>query len=211
MLPAHIKQLLYARDAFVSTVSLPALVRFGFDSLDWDPLVLRDSYQEEFGLDAMPQRTFDKLNTGYTLVGTTAFETTIEGFLTCTAVLNGLVLDSSASPFVTIAHCNWAIWEYGCLIADAPEENVEVFCPEVVEYIRQVGNLNGMTRFPDHMAFANSDTMPDIGGDVQQFEMYERRQDGYIDMLNTQIDEKQKLLAEQIKELEKAGLVGGAQ
>lgn len=208
MLPEKVKELLYARQAFVSTVALPALVKLGLESLEWDPLILRDAFQEEFNLGEMPQRTFDKLNTGYMLVGTTAFETTIEGFLAGTAVLNGLVLDTSAPPFVDIEQCSWALWEYGCLMADAPEENISVFCPEIVEYIRQVGNLHGMTRFPEHMSFANSDTMAPIDGDIHQFEMYERRQDGYIDMLNAQIEERQAILAEQIKVLKDAGLVG---
>jgi|LSQX01.3.fsa_nt_gb hypothetical protein len=208
MLSEKVKELLYSRHAFVSSVALPALSKFGLESLEWDPLALRDAFQEEFSLGEMPQRTFDKLNTGYMLVGTTAFETTIEGFLTGTAVLNGLVLDTSAPPFVDIEQCSWALWEYGCLMADAPEENVSVFCPEIVEYIRQVGNLNGMTRFPAHMSFADSDIMAPIEGDIHQFEMYERRQDGYIDMLNARIEEKQTALAEQLKVLEDAGLVG---
>ena len=197
------------KDCFVSSITLAALRALGLESLDVDPLILRDMAEAAFGMEKMPQKMFDKLNCGYMLVGTNAFEATIEGFLSATAIMNNLLFDESEIPFCTLEHCAWSVWEYLNLLGDIEDGKPTVtFCPEIVEYIRQTGRLNGITEFPPWLSFAHIELpMPDISDDVDQFEMYRARQQDYIDTITASVMAKQDKLKEELLELQKAGFV----
>lgn len=197
---------------FVTSVTLPFLRKFGADALEWDPLIVRDAFEGGFHMSRMPQRLFDKLNCGLGLIGTTAFTGTIEGFLTATAVMNGMPLDGSIAPFVTLEQCAWSVWEYGNLNGDLDSEGrpTEAFHPDIVKYIQEVGRLNGVVRMPKWLEFAQStpDGMPDLSDAPDLFEAYEARQQEYVDSLNGLVAKKQENLRNELATLAKLGFVG---
>ena len=100
------------QNCFVTSITLVALNKFGQELLGMDPLLVRDAVQDVFGLQKMPQRMFDKLNCGLTLVGTSSYTDSIEGFLMGTAVMNNHVLDGNTIAFCTLKECAWGVWEY---------------------------------------------------------------------------------------------------
>lgn len=196
---------------FVSAVTLPALKKFGLESLEWEPEILRDAFEEEFQMPKMPQKLFDKLNCGYMLVGTDAFNASIEGFLSATNIMNNLVFSEDEAPYCSLEMCAWSIWEYIQLVGDI--ENGEPtckFCPDIVKYIQEVGKLNGIYQFPKWMSFANPENMamPDTTGDADMFAAFQNRQTDYVSDLNGFVTFKQNLLTKELQELQKAGLIG---
>ena len=199
------------KDCFVTSMALMALRKLGPESLEWDPLILRDAFEAVYRLEKLPQKSFDKLNCGYALIGTDTYTSTIEGFLSATAVMCGIPFESDTVPFCTLENCAWGVWEYMNLLGDMDEANrpTETFCPEIVEYIQQAGALNGVTRFPVWLEFANRDMkMPDMSEDAELFEMYNARQDDYIEHLNLYVTARQDRLAAELKELQSAGIIG---
>lgn len=199
-----------SKECFVTPVTLAALKAFGLESLDWDPVILRDAFEEQFEIKRMPQKLFDKLQCGYTLVGTDAFNSTIEGFLSCTAIMNNLVFDESEPPFCSLDMCAWSAWEYSLLLGDLQDGKPTVgFSPDIEAYIREVGKLNGISRFPKWLAFANAEgePMPDTTGDADLFTMYNNRQDAFISDMNGFVQHKQQLLNDELRKLEELKII----
>lgn len=200
------------QNCFVTSVTLPFLRRFGSEALDWDPLTVRDAFQAVFDTGEMPQKLFDKLNCGLTLVGTSSFTDTIEGFLTSTAVMNNLVLDGSQIPFVTLEQCAWSVWEYINLNGDIDKLSrpTEQFSPDIIKYIQDVANLNGVWKLPVWLQFAElpDSRIPDLSDDVQLFETYMSRQQDYISDMNGYVEAKQARLVNELKLLAQDGLIG---
>ena len=154
---------------------------------------------------------FDKLNCGYMLVSTDAFVSTIEGFLTATAVMNNLVFEEDTIPYCTLEQCAWSVWEYINLMGEIKDGMpTEQFCPEIITYIREVGRLNGVSTFPSWLSFANEDTgaLPDLTGDISLFEMYQARQQDYISDLNGFVTTKQQELTSELLNLQQTGFLG---
>ena len=199
------------KECFVTSLVLPTLKKFGFESLDWEPEILRDAFEEEFQMNKMPQKMFDKLNCGYMLVGTDAFTSSIEGFLSATNIMNNLVFDGDEAPYCSLEMCAWSVWEYGELIGGIKDgESTENFCPDIAKYIQEVARVNGVSQFPKWLSFANPENMamPDMTGDPDLFEMYNNRQQNYIGDLNGFVTFKQNLLTEELHKLQNAGLIG---
>lgn len=198
-------------DCFVTSITLAGLKKLGLESLDWDPYILRDSFEDAFGIDRLSQKMFDKLNCGYTLIGTNLFPASIEGFLTSTAIMNDFVFDESEIPYCTLKQCAWSIWEYANLTGEIENDRpTEAFCPEVAQYIRTAGEINGISEFPDWMAFAvdkEGQKMPDLSSDVQLFEQYRQRQQDYVSDLNVFVAERQQKLAEELEMLKNGGFI----
>lgn len=198
------------KDSFVSSIALSALAAFGQASLTWEPEILRDIFENEMKMTKMPQKMFDKLNCGYMLIGTDAFSSTIEGFLSATAIMNNLVFDSSEIPYCELKHCAWSVYEYMNLLGDTENgKPTDVFCPEIITYIKEVGKSNGIYRFPACLSFADSEQpLPaDLTGDVTLFEMYHARQDDYIAEINNYVNNRKEMLEKELLQLAKLGFV----
>lgn len=198
-------------DCFVTSVALLGLRHLGPESMAYEPEILRDAFKARFDMQRMSQKLFDKLNCGYMLVGTDAFVSTIEGFLTATAIMNNLVFEEDEIPYCTLRQCAWSVWEYINLMGEIKDgQPTEVFCPEIIEYIREAGKLNGVSQFPQWLAFANppNGALPDLTGDISLFEMYQARQQDYIRYLNGFVAKRQDDLTQELLDLQQRGLIG---
>ena len=182
----------------------------GLESLDWEPEILRDAFEDAYGIDKLSQRLFDKLNCGYMLVGTDAFTTSIEAFLSATAVMNNMVFESDEVPYCTFEMCAWSVWEYINLMGDIEDgKPTDQFSPEIILYIQQAANENGISRFPLWLKFAEPENnLPDLSGDIDQFEMYQERQNDRISDMNGFVTRKQEELTEELTTLQKLGFLG---
>lgn len=205
----HLRELALSDDCFVTTIALMAISALGIECLDWDPEVVLSEFERAYDISKLPSRACDKLQTGLTLIGTDAFTSTIEGFLSCTRIMNNKLFDNSEIPYCDIRMCSWSICEYLQLMEDGNSAKDVVFAPEITIYIQKVGNIHGISKFPPWMAFADDDSgnLPDMTGDISMFEMYSQRQGEYVDMLVAEADEKQKKLGSQLKILKDAGIL----
>lgn len=206
------KPLPLGKNCFVTSITLVFLRRFGQEALDWDPLIVRDAFEEGFGFKKMPQRMFDKLNCGLSLIGTSLYTDSIEGFLTGTACMNNLVLDGDQISFVTFDQCAWGIWEYANLNGDidANSQPTEKFSPDIVKYIQAVGETNGITSMPKWMQFAQKpdNGLPDMSEDVEVFEQYMARQRAYTEDMNRYVLSRQEELKAELTKLADDGFIG---
>lgn len=199
------------KECFVTSVTLPAIRKFGLESLDWDPDVLCQAFEEEFDIKRLPSKLADKLNCGYMLIGTDAFTSSIEGFLSATNIMNNLVFSEDEAPYCSLEMCAWSIWEAINLLGDIENGAPTCeFCSDIVAYIREVGRLNGVSQFPRWMAFANPENMrmPDTTSDPDLFAGYVDRQQRYISDMNGFVTFKQDLLTKELKTLQNAGIIG---
>ena len=203
------------RDCFVTSITLVALNKLGQGLFDMDPLLVRDAVEDVFGLKNMPQRMFDKLNCGLMLLGTSSYTDSIEGFLMGTAVMNNQVVNGNTIAFCNLKECAWGVWEYMNLNGDVDEHThpTEQFSPDIVKYIQEAGRRNGVTSMPEWLKFAEKDmsALPDLTSDIDQFEMYMKRQDDYVSILNLYVQQRQDALTQQLMMLNKLGLIGPKQ
>lgn len=203
------------QNCFVTSITLVALNKFGQELLGMDPLLVRDAVQDVFGLQKMPQRMFDKLNCGLTLVGTSSYTDSIEGFLMGTAVMNNHVLDGNTIAFCTLKECAWGVWEYMNLNGDVDDHAhpTETFSPDIIKYIQEAGRRNGITSMPEWLKFAEKqpEQLPDMTEDVDLFEMYMSRQADYVSIINNYVQKRQDALLAQLKMLNEMGYIGPKQ
>ena len=198
------------KNSFVSTMAMLGMRALGLESLDWEPEILRDAFEDAYGIDKLSQRLFDKLNCGYMLVGTDAFTTSIEAFLSATAVMNNMVFESDEVPYCTFEMCAWSVWEYINLMGDIEDgKPTDQFSSEIILYIQKAANENGISRFPLWLKFAEPENnLPDLSGDIDQFEMYQERQNDRISDMNGFVTRKQEELTEELTNLQKLGFLG---
>jgi hypothetical protein len=197
-------------NCFVSSITVLALKTFGLESLEWEPRVLRDAMEEKFDLQKLPQRIFDKLNCGYMLVGTNAYTSTIEGFLSANAVMNNQSFDENQIPFNSLKTLAWGVWEYSNLMGDIKDgAPTEEFSSDIIVYIREAAELNGVRKFPDYLKFAENPHigLPDMGTDPTAMEMYLNRQQSNINDLNAFITGRQTALVQELTELQRQGWI----
>lgn len=178
------------------------MAQFGQQALDWDPLILRDAFQEAFSC-KLTQMGFDKLQAGVSLIGTNLFQQSIEVFLACTSLYANKRVRGQELPYVSLKDCCWAVFCYKELIG-YDEKQDGPFDPDIVMYIQAIMNKDGISQLPQFMSFANLDdqTMTNIQenlvSDVQAFEAYNRRQQQEVNEIKAYIKDKQKELAVQL-------------
>ena len=198
-------EVLRDKDCYVTTMTVAALSQLGLEALDWEPEVVASEFCRAFDMPPLGKKAFDKLQAGLSLVGTTAFTTTIEGFLAATKVMCNKSFDQTEVPFCDLKHCSWSVYEYKQLVG---AEDELPFCSEIVTYIQSVGNLHGMYKFPEWLSFADRQvSVPDNSDDAYAFELYNQRQQEYGDILVAQVNEEQKKLASQLDALRRLGLI----
>ena len=202
-------ELACSNGCFVTTLALMAVSKLGIECLEWEPEIVVEAFEAEFGIDKLPQKACDKLQAGLMLIGTNAFTASLEGFLSATKVMNNRVFDESEAPYCDLRMCSWSVYEYTQLMGGmGDEEAPEEFSPDIVTYIQEVGKVNGVTQFPEWLSFANSGTeMPDMTGDVDLFELYNARQQDYVALLTEDTNARQQELASQLNTLKEAGII----
>lgn len=190
------------KNLYVTPITLVACKEFGPESLQWDPLILRDALKDLFNTEKLDQKTFDKVNCGYTLIGTNSFTESLESFLACTAIMNNQVFNELFASFCTFDMCAWSIWEYINLLGEINDSKpTETFSSDIIEYIREVGKLNGIYKYPIWMSFAENDMIlpEDLSSDASQFEMFHARQTDNLNIVLKKVDIKQEELLLQLK------------
>lgn len=205
------KSLFLDKKCTVSAITLAAIRSFGLESTDFEPEILRDMFQQRFGLQKLPQRAFDKLNCGYTLIGTDLYTHSIQVFLTCNGVMANKPLDQNQITYNSLKDIAWGIWEYCNLVGElesgAPTQQ---FSPDIILYIQEVAKTNGITQLPTWMQFAQPKIAypQELVSDPALYQAYMQRQQAQVQQLNQFVVHKQQLMLQQLKALADNGVIG---
>lgn len=194
----------------VTPITLASVRSFGLQSLQYQPQVLRDLYQQRFGIKKLSQRLFDKLNCGYTLIGTDLYTKSIQVFLSCNGVMAGKPLDDSIITYNTLLDTVWGVWQYCNLTNQMKDDKpTQKFAPDIIQYIRQVAKLNGVTTLPVWMGFAQRQTTgaDQVISSPVEFQAYQQRQQGQCNRLVQFVNNKQAVLVAQLNQLQKIGIL----
>lgn len=179
------------------------MAAFGPECLDWDPLILRDAFQEEFSC-KLSQRGFDKLQAGMTMIGTNLYTQSIEAFLACTSLCANKPVKQGQLAYVNIKDCCWGVFCWQELLGETIQETVQEFSPDIIMYIQALMDKQGISELPEFMSFAK---MPDekittiqqnLISDVTAFQAYTSRQLETVNEIKAYIKDKQRVLALQL-------------
>lgn len=196
------------KDCMLTVYTLAAIKKFGLEALQWDPLVLRDAFQDAFNC-KLSQKAFDKLMAGTAMVGTNLFTTSIQSFLACTAACNNKAIKQSQLSYVTLKDCCWSVFVWKQLIGYNPEQDSQRFDLDIIMYIQALMTQAGISKLPKHMNFADFDKQKmsvietALVSDLTAFQAYNTRQLNEVQELNAYIRDKQYVLVQQLKEMEK--------
>ena len=199
----ELKTLLTTDNPGVSVCTAASLRLLGTDSLDWDPLVLRDSLEEILGLKRIPQKLFDKINCGYTMIGTNGYTSSLETFAVCNAVMSSIAFEEGSMPLDDQYSLAWGVWEYFRLTGDTPDTSQ--FCINTAIYAGEVLYVSGITNPPDWLSWVEFDPVKmerlDTLLDDPQF--YMDRQNGLKEELKRHCKEKDAQMIIQLERLDK--------
>lgn len=202
------KNILLQQDCFVSTITLAALSKLGAESLQMYPETLRDLVQQVFQLGQMGQRLYDKLNCGYSMVGTNLYTQSIECFLACNAIMAGKPLDSDKVAYNSFYDLAWGVWQYCNLVGQMQGyKPTQQFSQDIKVYIRQSAKLQGISKLPPWLGFAQQGLQAGtaIFSDPQQLQAYTSRQQQQLNRVNAFITQRQQRLQQQLLQAKKQG------
>lgn len=199
----ELKNLLVTENPGVSVCTAASLRLLGTESLDWDPLVLRDSLEELLGLKSIPQKLFDKINCGYTMIGTNGYTASLETFAVCNAVMSSVAFEEGSMPLDDQYSLAWGVWEYFRLTGDTPD--TVQFGINTAIYAGEVLYTAGITNPPDWLRWVEFDPIKmerlDTLLDDPQF--YMDRQNGLKEELKRYCKEKDAQMIIQLERLDK--------
>lgn len=205
------KQLFLDKKCTVSAITLAAVRSFGLESTEYEPQILRDLFQQRFGIQKLPQRAFDKLNCGYTLIGTELYTNSIQVFLTCNGVMANKYLDQNQITYNSLKDIAWGIWQYCNLVGQLQNgKPTQKFSPDIVLYIQEVAKTNGIVQFPPWLQFAQPTAAypQQLMHDPANFQAYMQRQQAQVDQLTRFVTHKQQQMVQQLQMLSDNGILG---
>lgn len=183
-----------------ATYALAIISVFGLQVLDWDPLIVKQSFQDYFQV-TLSQRAFNKLQAGLTMLGTDAFQATIQGFLMCTAACANKPITQGQIPFVSLKDACWAFYLYQQMLG----QKLQDVAPQIDVYIQQLMRLEGITKLPQFMSCIQLDSsiqqtaQIQLSSDIALFTAYNTRQQNTVIELQSYVD---ALKAQQVAQLQ---------
>ena len=188
-----------------ATYALAIISVFGLQVLDWDPLIVKQSFQDYFQV-KLSQRAFNKLQAGLTMLGTDAFQATIQGFLMCTAACANKPITQGQIPFVSLKDACWAFYLYQQLLG----QKLQDVAPQIDVYIQQLMRLQGITKLPQFMSCIQLDTsilqkaQIQLASDQALFSAYNIRQQNTVVQLQSYVDALKQQQIAQLQELQRS-------
>lgn len=151
----ELKKLLVDSNPYVSTCTAASIRLLGLDSLDWDPLIIRDAMQDAIKVGKLPQKLFDKINCGYTMIGTNAYTASLEAFVACNAVMSGIPVEEGSMGLDDQYSLAWGVFEYMKLTGDTTEDLN--FCIDTSVYAGEILYSAGITTPPVWLEWVSYD------------------------------------------------------
>lgn len=192
------------RSCLVTPITLAAIKAFGLQSTQYEPQILRDMFQQRFNVRKMGQKAFDKLNCGYTLIGTDLYTRSIQVFLSCNCVMANRRIDDNIVSYNSLRDIAWGIWQYCNLVGQLDDHKpTQQFNSDIIVYIRQLARAHGVTKLPPWMQFAQPVVSypQQLSSDPVVFQAYMQRQQSQRNSLIQFVVNKQNMLLSQLQQL----------
>jgi hypothetical protein len=191
---------------FLDVYVLPARDPWGPASpLHWDPATLDMELHDDFGVDVSPA-SFDRLQTAIRLFTTDDFFQSVPDFVHACTSLAGTFCPADTVIFPDCAEIAWGITE-GLLIQPAEDEAPNPFSPEVVGFISQALEEEGIITPPDVLRIATRErslmdrVSYDFSDDPELFSAIQQTESDRTNTINQEIHRRLQLLLQQLHAL----------
>lgn len=198
-----LRKMLVDSSSYVSTCSLAAIRLMGLESLDWDPLIIRDTMQDILKMPKMPQKLFDKINCGYTMIGTNGYTGSLEIFVPCNAIMSGIPIEEGSLGMDDQYSLAWGVYEYLKLTGDDPKE--VTFNVDTAVYAGEILYANGITTPPTWLDWAMIDPekISRLDEVLEDPQFYMDRQAGMVKDIVNHCKTKEAEMISQLSSLDK--------
>ncbi len=153
-----IRTALLAPETFATTLLTIFVDTYGTEAFNWDPDTIRMEINDDFQI-TIPDPNFDRLMTAINLVTSDDFYKSLPDFVTYCNVLAGDTYDPRTWDPADAVEIAWGITE-GLLIAPPEDDDENPFSDEIVAYIGQALNQEGIMQPPDVLKIAIRDQDP---------------------------------------------------
>ena len=201
------KNIFQSKTCSPTTFALAAYKAFGPQALQWDPLIVRDAFQDQYNV-KLSQMGFDKLMAGISLIGTNLFNTSIQTFLAVASLYANKSIKAQQLSYVTLKDCCWAVFAWKDLLGIDNQQEAQ-FDPDIVQYIQALMKQAGISKLPQFMKFAGlqdadmTRIQQNLVQDAAAFQAYNIRQNNTVENIKAFIKDKQEKLVKQLSQLYK--------
>ncbi len=125
---------------------------FGTEALTWAPETIEMELRDEFGGDA-EEGNFERLMVAISVLNTDSFFTSVPDFIRGCVTLSGHRIGENAMILPNSGEIAWGITE--AMLMNKPDDK-DPFVPEIVEFIRQTLDDEGVLTPPDVLRIATN-------------------------------------------------------
>jgi len=126
------------------------LDHYGTEWMQWDPAVLRDEMEMEFG-QGIDEHVFEKIQTASTILGTNGFQTLLEVFVPVSILLNRDNVITDEFVPASVEDVAWGVTEASLIDPETPTEG---YAPDIAAYVGLILSLQGFLAPPPPLNFA---------------------------------------------------------
>ena len=138
--------------SFATTMVMLLVDTYGTECFEWAPDTLKMEIEDDFQL-KIPPANFDRLLTGINLILSDDFYKSLPDFINYCNILSGDTYDPRTWDPADAAECAWGITE-GLLLSPPDDDDENPFDVEIVSYIGEVLNQEGIITPPDVLKIA---------------------------------------------------------
>lgn len=144
--------------SFATTLLTLFVDMYGTDGFQWAPETIQMEIEEDFRV-KLPPANFDRLMAAINLITSNDFYRSLPDFIMYCNVLSGDTYDPRTWDPADSAEIAWGITE-GLLLSPPDDHDEEPFAEEIVAYIGQILNSEGIMNPPDVLKIAMRDNDP---------------------------------------------------
>lgn len=200
-----IQQAFMSADSFATTLLTLFVDMYGTAGFNWDPETIRMELEEDLRV-KIRQANFDRLMVAINLIKSDDFYQSLPDFISYCNILSGDTYDPRNWDPADAAEIAWGMTE-ALLIQPPDDEEENPFAEEIVAYIGQVLNQEGIITPPDILKVAVRDNDPAMmvaGGYSDDPEMFNAIYDfesGKTEEIDQLVKANLQRLAQQLQSL----------
>lgn len=153
-----IRQAFVSPDSFATTMLTLFVDMYGTEGFNWDPETIRMELEEDLR-SKLPQANFDRLMAAINLLTSDDFYKSLPDFISYCNILSGDTYDPRNWDPADAAEIAWGMTE-ALLIQPPDDDDENPFSEDIVAYIGQVLNQEGIISPPDILKVAVRDDDP---------------------------------------------------
>ena len=200
-----IQQAFVSPEAFATTLVTLFVDMYGTEGFQWDPETIRMELEEDLHM-KVPQANFDRLMAAINLMSSDDFFKSLPDFISYCNILSGDTYDPRNWDPADAAEIAWSMTE-ALLIQPPDDEDENPFSEDIVAYIGQVLNQEGIINPPDILKVAVRDNDParmvagDYSDDPEMFNSIYDFEAGKSEEINQLVKANLQRLAQQLTAL----------